>query len=166
MKNFENIASEDLQVLENAVSQIAVLIAGADGEIDKDETDWATKLMHIRSYSGDKSLQDFYGQVEANFNIKFRDLVKTLSKNTAERQAQLSKDIAQVNAVLAKLDAKTAYHVYHSYMTLAKSIAKSSGGILGFGAVSNAESNWVDLSMITPIAQPVDDTKEIEEETE
>jgi hypothetical protein len=155
MKNIENIGSEDLQVLENAVSQIAVLIAGADGEIDKDETDWAAKLMHIRSYSGDKSLQDFYGQVEVNFNIKIRDLVKNLSKNTAERQAQLSKDIAQVNPILAKLDAEMAYHIYNDYLTLAKSIAKSSGGILGFGAISNAESEWITLPMITPIAKHI-----------
>ncbi|MBL7813686.1 MAG: hypothetical protein JNL70_01685 [Saprospiraceae bacterium] len=164
MKYFENISADELQILENAVSQIAVLIAGADGTIDKDETDWASKLMHIRSYSGDKSLQEFYEQVEANFNIKFRDLVKNSSQNTAERQAALSESIAQVNPILAKLDARTSYHVYHSYVTLAKSIAKASGGILGFGSVSGAEEKLLGLPMITPIPPFVDENEEETEE--
>ena len=165
MKNFENISSDDLQILEDAVSQIAVLIAGADGQIDKDETDWASKLMHIRSYAGDKSVQEFYKEVEANFNIKLRELVKTASKDTAERQAALSKSIAQVNGVLAQLDPHIAYHVYHSYITLAKSIAKSAGGFLGFGAISSAEEKLIGLSMITPIAAPEGEAK-IEDEEE
>ena len=165
MKHFENISSEELQTLENAVSQIAVLIAGADGKIDKDETDWASKLMHIRTYSGDKSMHDFYEQVEANFNIKLNDLIEHSSKNVAERQAALTASIALVNPILAKLDEETAYHVYHSYVTLAKSVAKAGGGILGFGAISSAEEKLIGLPMITPIAKPANDL-EIEEDEE
>ena len=166
MEFFENISPEELQTLENAVSQIAVLVAGADGTIDKDETDWASKLMHIRSYSSDKSIRGFYDQVEANFNIKFRELVKSSTQSTAERQAELSASIALVNPILAKLDERTAYHVYHSYITLAKSIAKSSGGILGFGSISGAEHKLIGLSMITPIAKPESEIGEVEEDEE
>lgn len=165
MKNFENISPEDLQILENAVSQIAVLIAGADGEIDKEEIDWASKLTHIRTYAGDKSVREFYKEVEANFNIKLRELVKNASKNTSERQAALYQSIAQVNGILAHLDPHIAYHIYHSYITLAKSVAKSAGGILGFGAISSAEEKLIGLPMITPIAAPKDEPK-IEDEEE
>ena len=160
MEHFENISQAELHILENAVSQIALLIAGADGAIDKEEMDWAAKLMHIRTYSGEKSIQRFYAEVEANFNIKLRDLMKLGSQNLTERQAALSASIAQVNPILAKLDAETAYHVYHSYITLAKSVAKSAGGILGFGAISGAEEKLIGLSMITPIAKPVDEKEE------
>jgi hypothetical protein len=166
MEHFESLSQEELQVLENAVSQIALLIAGADGAIDKEEMDWAAKLMHIRTYSGEKSIQRFYAEVEANFNIKLRDLMKMGSQNVKERQAALSASIAQVNPILAKLDAHTAYHVYHSYMTLAKSVAKSAGGILGFGAISGAEEKLIGLSMIKPIERPIDEKNEEESSNE
>ena len=104
MKHFENITHEELLVLENAVSQIALLIAGADGTVNKEEMDWAVKLTHIRTFSGDQALQNFYAEVEANFNIKLRDLMKLSSQNLAERQATLTVSIAEVNPILAKLD--------------------------------------------------------------
>ena len=164
MKHFENITSEELNILEDAVSQIAVLIAGADGKIEKDETDWVSKLMHIRTYSGDDCLHSFYEEVEANFNIKFRDLIKNSSSDLAQTQATLSALIARVNPILAQIDPRTAYQLYHSYITLAKSIAKSSGGILGFGSISGAEEKWIHLPMITPVAKPISDIeKDVED---
>jgi hypothetical protein len=154
MNYFENISTEDLQILETAVPQIALLIAGADGKIDEEETAWAKKLTHIRSFSGDKYLKGFYEQVEANFSIKFRDMLRALPQNTAERQAALSVEIAKVNDVLAKLDSEIAFHLYKSYLSFAESIAKSSGGFLGFSTISNDEKKWIGLSMIHPIADP------------
>jgi hypothetical protein len=155
MTHFENLTPSELQQLEDVVVQISVLIAGADGKIDAEEAAWADKLAHIRGYSGEKWMQEFYDQVSANFKIQFNDLVKALPTDTAVRQHCLTAEIAKINPILAKLDPKTAYKMYHSYQTLAMSIAKASGGILGFGAVSSAEKKVVDLPMITPIEAPV-----------
>lgn len=162
MRHFENISQEELQTLENAVSQIALLIAISDGDINDEETDWATKLVHIRTYSGSGTLHSFYEEVEANFNIKLADLMKNMPKDTEAHKTVLFEKIAQVNPVLAKLDPETAYELYKSYLTLAKSIAKSSGGILGFWSISKEEQKLIDLPMITPIAKP--DDFEMEEE--
>ncbi len=162
MRHFENISQEELQTLENAVSQIALLIAISDGDINQEETDWAAKLVHIRTYSSSATLQSFYEEVEANFNIKLADLMKNTPTDTESYKTILFDKIAQVNPILAKLDPYTAFDLYRSYLTLAKSVAKSSGGILGFGSISKAEQQLIDLSMITPIAKP-DDFEESEE---
>ena len=155
MTHFENLTPSELQQLEEAVVQISILVAGADGSIDAEEVAWADKLAHIRGYSGEEWLQEFYDEVAANFKIRFNDLLKALPPDTALRQHCLTMEIAKVNPVLAKLDPKVAHKMYHSYQTLAMSIAKASGGILGFGSVSRAEEKVVHLSMITPIAEPV-----------
>lgn len=162
MRHFENISQEELQTLENAVAQIALLIAISDGGINQEETDWAAKLVHIRTYSSSPTLQHFYEEVEANFNIKLADLMKNTPKDTESYKTVLSDKIAQVNPILAKLDPYTAFDLYRSYLTLAKSIAKSSGGILGFWSISKEEQQLIDLSMIRPIAKP-DDFEENEE---
>lgn len=163
MRHFENISQEELQTLENAVSQITLLIGISDGEINHEETDWASKLVHIRTYSGSASLYPFYEEVEANFNIKLADLMKNTPKDTESYKTVLFDKIALVNPVLAKLDPYTAYDLYRSYLTLAKSVAKSSGGILGFWSISKEEQKLIDLPMITPIIKPDDHIEEEEE---
>ena len=155
MTHFENLTPSELQQLEEAVVHISILVAGADGSIDAEEAAWADKLTHIRGYSGEEWLKEFYDGVAANFKIRFNDMVKSLPTDTALRQTTLATELDKVNPILAKLDAKTAHKMYHSYTTLAMSIAKASGGILGFGSVSRAEQKVVDLPMITPIAEPI-----------
>ena len=155
MTHFENLTPSELQQLETAVVQISILVAGADGAIDAEEAAWADKVAHIRGYSGELWLQEFYDQVAANFKISFNDMLKSLPTDTAFRQTTLSTELAKINPILAKLEPKVAYKIYHSYETLAMSIAKASGGILGFGAVSRDEEKVVHLPMITPIAEPI-----------
>jgi hypothetical protein len=155
MTHFENLTASELQQLEEAVVQISILVAGADGTIDAEEVAWADKLAHIRGYSGEEWLQEFYDEVAANFRIRFNDLLKSLPSDTALRQTTLATEIAKVNPILAKLEPKAAYKMYHSYQTLATSIAKASGGILGFGSISRAEEKVIHLTMITPIAEPI-----------
>ncbi len=161
MTHFENLAPSELQQLEEVVVQISILVAGADGTIDAEEAAWADKLAHIRGYSGDKWLQEFYDEVATNFRIRFNDLRKSLPTDTALRQTTLATEIAKVNPILAKLEPQAAYKMYQSYLTLATSIAKASGGILGFGAISRAEEKVIHLTMITPIAEPI-----VEQQTE
>ena len=94
MRHFENISQAELQILENAISQITLLIAVSDGIINKEEIDWASKLVHIRTYSGDKSLIPFYEQVEANFKIKLNDLIKNSPQDMEACKTFLSEKIA------------------------------------------------------------------------
>ena len=79
MKHFENLTAEELLTIENAVPQIAILVAGADGVIDADEKEWAKKLTHIRGFAGDKWLNDLYDQIDVNFSIQFNDMLKLTS---------------------------------------------------------------------------------------
>ena len=106
-------------------------------------------------------MHEFYYDIHVNFPIKFNDLVNNLPADTAARQQILSDNLSHLNAVLAKLDPRVAHHLYVSYTSFAKSVAESSGGILRFGTISQAEKKWIGLPMITPIAEPIQ-----EEETE
>jgi hypothetical protein len=156
MKHFENLSQEDLVALENAVPQIAVLIAGADGKIDVKEEIWAEKVTAIRGFAGDKWLNDFYDEVHANFAIRFRDLIKHLPTETAKRQEALSTELEKINPILAKLEAETAFKLYKSFKSYADQVAHASGGILGFHSVSHDEEVWLGLPMITPIEEPIE----------
>jgi hypothetical protein len=154
MTQFENLTQGEIELLENAIPQIAILIAGADGNIDQDEKDWAAKLTHIRGYANPKALQAFYDAIDPNFNTKFGDFIQSLPKNTEERQAILNTELAKLNDIFPKLEPRFGYLLYQSFVSFAKQIAKASGGMLGFATISRAEKKWVDLPMLTPVEQP------------
>ena len=151
MTHFESLTADELSILEDAIPQIAVLIAGAEGEINVQETDWAAKLTHIRTYNSSDDLHDFYKDVDAKFAVKFSEFTKFSSTQTEVRQAKFSENLAKVNPILEKLDNKTAFHLYDSFLSFAKGVANSSGGVLGFNKISKEEQKWLDLPMINPI---------------
>jgi hypothetical protein len=90
------------------------------------------------------------------------ELIQSLPKDTEARNAAISEQLAALNPLLAKLDQHDGHLLYHSFLTFAEHVAKSSGGFLRIGAISKAEAKLMGLSMITAIAEPEEqeDTEE------
>jgi len=118
---FSGITEKETQTLVEAIAQITVLIAGADGKIERDETDWAVKLTNIRSYSYKDELKPFYAKVGEGFARKLDDLIDISSSDTTERTAALTKSLAKL------------------------------GGFLRFGAISKEEKALMSLPMVNEI---------------
>ncbi len=157
MKHFENLSDQEYTILKETLIKVGALIAKADGEVDMDETYWAGKIAHIRTYGEPHLLNAYYEDVSKNFTKRFEAEVEALPEDAKEAVDALSKDIARVNSVLPKLSPKVSYLMYNGYKTFAKHIAKASGGVLGFFSIDNSEAKLIDLPMIDPIAKPEED---------
>jgi hypothetical protein len=151
MTNFENITPSEFDSLKNALLQITVLIAGADGRIDASETDWAEKLTEIRGYAHKEDLREFYDEVHIDFQTRLQQLIAELPADVETRNSQISATLSALNPILAKLDNKIGFELYTSLVSFAKHIAQSSGGIMRFMSISKAEEEWISLPMLTPI---------------
>ena len=154
VNQLETLTTEDQQILLDAVPLVTVLIAGADGKIDKNEREWAEKLTKIRSYAYHESLRPYYERLGETFAEKVDGLIDSLPEDTSIRNQEISGRLEKVNAILSKLDPAYAYHMYKSLTSFANHVARSSGGFLGFGSASKEEKEWLDLPMITPIVKP------------
>ncbi len=148
---FDGLTAEETQALIDAVPLVTVLIAGADGNIDADEKEWATKLTEIRSYAHPESLHEYYQSVGAQYAGKLDEVIESMPKDVATRNQQISDQLGQLNGILQKLDINLAYSLYKSLTSFAEHVAKASGGFLRFGAISSEEAKFVNLPMITPI---------------
>ena len=142
---FRNLNEEQYQMLLDAVPNIVVLIAGADGKIDLKEKKFAEKIIGIRTYSNHFEVKPFYQELDKNYKNKIEDLITSLPEDTKKRNEQISKYLSIVNAVIAKLPLRLAY------LSLAQHVAKASGGILGMMAVNVDENEWVGLPMLDPV---------------
>ena len=147
---FDVLEKEEYQQLKDAIALITVYIAGADGEIDQDEAQWATKVTKIRSYNLPNELGSFYQDVGPEFSDKLSAFQNEL--NTLEvRNQKVAKRLAALNPILAKLDPMMGAALYNSYISFAKHVAKASGGFLGFFAIGPEEAALLELKMINPI---------------
>lgn len=149
---FAGLTDAESTQLVDAIPLITILIAGADGDIDPTETEWAEKLTKIRQYDYDNELNDFYKKVGEGYSDRVSALIAELPGDTDRRVDMISDRLGKLNNILAKIDKDYAVGLISSFKTFANHVAKASGGFFGFGAVSNEEHKLIDLPMINPIA--------------
>jgi hypothetical protein len=150
-KYFKGLSEEEYKVLVDAPVKISVLIAGADSIIDEKEVNWAEKVTEFRTQTEDVELREYYRDVNEGFSEKlFSEIerLKQLGDSVKERNFKLSEELMLVNELWEKINKDLAIKLYNSFKTLAIHIARSSGGVIGFGAISPEEKLWIDLKMI------------------
>lgn len=153
-EHFKVLNKEEYKSLTDAISLITLLIAGADGDIEKEELDWATKIANIRSYALPEDLNDFYKDVGTDFTERLDHFTHVTDNAVTVRMGEISEKLEKLNPIMAKLSPVLGATLYKSYTSFAKHVAKSSGGFLGFFAIGPEEEKWISLPMITPIEMP------------
>lgn len=150
-KAYQNLTPDEYSFLLEVPMYITILVAGADAVIDMNEVDWAEKITHFRTLTEKFGLREYYRDVDAHFHenlMKKIVEIKEMDETVEERNLRISEILMRINDLLPKLDKDVATRLYHSYKTLAHQIADSSGGVLGFGAISPSEKLWVELRML------------------
>ncbi len=148
---FKGLKEEEYQQLIEAIPLIAILVAGADNDIDLKEKEWAEKIIKIRSYSNHFDLKPYYKDVDSQYAALFDQFLAELSKDAEVRSREISKRLSKINDILIKLNMRTSSQLYTSFIAYAEQIARASGGILRMMSVSKEESMWIGLPMIDPI---------------
>lgn len=145
---FDHLSTEERKKMYDAVARVALLIAGADGKIDPEETEWAKKLTEIRSYSYDDVMQEFYATIDDQFEAQLYQMVEEYPDETEARTNRLKEELAELNPIINKVDPVFARHYFDSLVSFARHVAEASGGFLRFGNISKAEKDLINLPMI------------------
>ena len=149
-RDFEKLNPEELDLLNRAPMLVSILIAGADGTIDKNEIKGAIETAKKKS-KGKSSLQAFYDEVATDFEDKLKVILQNYPNSPDERCQKITTELSQLNGIFKKISGTLAVNIYESLKSLAMNIAKSSGGgIFGFNPIGPEEAKYVDLNMISP----------------
>ena len=148
IKEFQTISNTEKQAMIESPVLIMLLIAGADGEIDEKEKEWAEKISVLRARKEESILSEFYEEVSFNFKKNAKEITEIMPKKTAERSSYLTSRLEKINEILPKIDKKFASEFYKDMLSFARQVAKAEGGIFGIGAISPEEEEYIKLSMI------------------
>jgi hypothetical protein len=144
----KKLTADELEMLIKAPLLVSILIAGADGQIDKSEIRGAINTARKKAQSG-SSLKTFYESVAEDFEDKLKVLIQSYPSNPTARCAQIENELTTLNNLFTKVDSQFAQDIYGSLKNLAMNTAKSSGGFLGFGSsIGPEEAKYVELPMI------------------
>ncbi len=149
---FEALSEQEKQQLLDAIPLIAILVAGADGDIDKHEMAAATKAAHVRAYHEDNELlHPYYQMIDGMVEDRTASYLQLLSTDREERKEQIVGELTKLNAVLAQLELQYGAALYDSFCSFAKYVAEASGGFLNYLAIGPKEHKVYKLPMLTPL---------------
>lgn len=144
---FRTLRDDEIEIVVNAPAMVAVLIAGADDDIDKDEIAEAIHYATTAKHRYDK-LGEYFEEIANQFEEVFKNYIADLPKVLDTRQHAITSYLRQLNGILPKVDPEIATQVYQFLLDLAKVVAEASGGIFGMKKVSKAEAQYMTLDMI------------------
>jgi len=148
ISEFSTLRDDEIEVLLNAPVYVAILIAGADGEIDKKEISQALDLAQGKQSREREQLIGYYKEVGVIFEDKFFKLTEELSSSVEERNSAITSELRKLNHILPKIDRNFSIKLVASLKDMAKKVAGASGGVLGYMSVSYEEAKLVELDMI------------------
>lgn len=125
---------------------LCILIAGADGTIDRREI---KEAINVTVKKKDKTILDsYFKEVSQDFEDKLKILLQSYPYDSAQRNPILIQELSELNPILKKLDKSFAIPFYDMLKELAEKIAGSSGGLWGMMSVDSEEAKYMRLPMI------------------
>ena len=147
IQEFEKLSNGEIEVMMRAPIVVCILIAGADGTIDKKEIKEAITITSKQAKSR-YLLREYLKYVGEDLEDKIRVLKQSYPRDAKERSSVLVSELAGLNSILPKISHSFASEFYAMLKELAEKIASSSGGWLGLNAVDSEEEKYVHLAMI------------------
>lgn len=148
---FKKLKEHEIKLMIEAPVLITILIATADGNVEQKETDWGAKTIHFRAEDKESILQKYYDIVDKTDRHLFFTLMEKYPSGNDERINVIKGELSKLNAIFPKLEKDFAKELYKSFITLSKQVAKATGGIWGYGSISQEEQKLIDLEMIHPV---------------
>lgn len=143
-----NLTASEMELVYKAPVLVCILIAGADGKIDRKEIKEAIRLAEKRKNRSVSTVSDVFHEVAQDFEDKIKILLQNYPYEFTQRNPLIADELAQLNSVWPKIDRAFAEEYYNTLLGLAEKIAGSSGGLLGYNTIADEEARYIKLNMI------------------
>jgi len=132
MPTLKDLNEQEKEQLLKFPAYISLLAASAEGGLDKQEKKAAVKLTHIKTFSCDPLLSDFYATVDKHFETTITELNDTFSHNRQEREKAIKKELNKLEAILRKLGNQYAAVMHRSLKSYKDHVSKAHRNVLEY----------------------------------
>lgn len=130
MKQFSTLTKDEKEALLNFPAYITLLAANSDGLLDKAEKKEAVKLEHIKTFSADPLLAEFYKEADKVFKNNLEQLDKNLPKEKNSREAAIKKELPKLENIISKLGDDYTSVMHRSMKSFKDHVSKAHHNVL------------------------------------
>ena len=147
-EEFRTLRDDEIEIILNSPAMVAVLIAGADDDIDKDEIKSGIAFSEKKKLEEGEELAEYFSEVSTHFENVQNNYINDLPENLELRQNAITSYLRQLNGILPKIEEEISMKIYGFLLEMAKEVAQASGGVMGFNKTSKDEAAFTGLDMI------------------
>ena len=103
MKPFTKLTESENKELLKFPALISLLAANSDDKLDTAEKQSAVKFSHIKTFSSDPLLSEFYAEADKGFESTIQQLDNELPIEKEARETTLKKELMKLEVILLKL---------------------------------------------------------------
>jgi hypothetical protein len=144
----DRLSGSEVELVYKTPMLVCILIAGADGKIDKKEINQAMAFAEKKQRRSLSSVSVLFREISKDFEDKLKSVIQTYPYEATQRNPLIVEDLTEINQILRKVDPSFAQEYYKTLLSIAESIATSSGGLLGYNSIGSEEARFIKLSMI------------------
>ena len=129
----DQLREEDKKVLLEAPAVVSILSAlSADGTIDANEKAEAIRLAHLRTFTSPEILNQYYKEVEVNFENNMNRIINDLPPDYESKKVFLKNELKKLTPILAKLDREFSMTLLDSLKSFSRHVFKANSHFLEY----------------------------------
>lgn len=145
----QHLPPANQELIYKAPLLVCLLIAGADGIIDRRVIKRALRAVLKKSHDLHKEVSEFFKEVGTDFKDKLQVLLQAYPNQVTRQNELIVKELSILNEVFLRHDRSFSVELYRrGLFLLAEAVAKASGVFLSIGKVGKAGRPYLKLPML------------------
>jgi hypothetical protein len=132
MKSFSELSPGDKDMLLKFPVYISMLAAEKDDHLDEKERKAARRFCHVKTFTCDPLLSEFYHEAEKQFEKNVVELDSSLPKDKVQREEIIKLELERIELILLKLGTDYALLMYRSMKAFKKHVSRAHRNILEY----------------------------------
>jgi hypothetical protein len=132
MKSFDDLKPAEKDLLLKFPVYVSMLAAEKNDHLDKIEKKRAIQFCHIKTFTCDPLLSQFYHEAEKNFETNINELDSTLPVDKTEREEMIINELAKIEKILFNLGTDYALMMHRSMRSFKNHVSRAHLNILEY----------------------------------
>lgn len=132
MKAFDDLNPAEKDLLLKYPVYISMLAAENNDHLDKTEKRRAIQFCHIKTFTCDPLLSQFYHEAEKRFEANINELDNALPTNKGEREEIIKDELAKIEKILLKLGTDFTLVMHRSMRSFKDHVSRAHRNILEY----------------------------------
>ena len=132
MPVFKDLSQPEREQLLKFPVYLSLLAASKDCRLDGAEMHTAIKLTHIKTFSCDPVLADYFAEVDRNFETVANSISDQLPADRDAREFAIKRELGKLEIILRKLDTRYAAIMHESLRSYKDHVSRAHRNVLEY----------------------------------